>query len=132
MDDSINNKKKFIYPTLKEAFLNEIAFNVANAYVKKIANKNDKELYKKLAGVAKIIVRLYEMGLSPTDALKRMESIFRKYPDLNPEQGVDSIGVKMFIQTMIKHRHESGNAKRYYDNVINALLRTRYKQDQKR
>lgn len=127
MSDLINSPVKSTYPTLKEVFIDEIAFDVAHNYVKKVANRNNKELYRKLVGVSKIIVKLYEMGMSPTDALKRMESIFRKYPDLNPEQGVDSMGVKMFIQTMIKHKHESGNAKRFYDNVINALLRTKYK-----
>ena len=129
MSDLINNPTTPKYPTLKEVFIDEIAFDVANNYVKRIANRNDKQLFRKLAGVSKIITRLYEMGLTPTDALKRMESIFRKYPDLNPEQGVDSIGVKMFIQTMIKHKHDSGNAKRFYDNVINALLRTKYKKN---
>jgi hypothetical protein len=127
MNDLINKPIKSTYPTLKEVFIDEISFDVAHNFVKRIANRHNKDFYKKLAGIAKIVVRLYEMGLTPSDALKRMESIFRKFPELNPEKNIDSTGVKMFIQTMIKHRHESGNAKRFYDNVINALLRTKYK-----
>ena len=123
------NSNKMLYPTLKEVFINGIAYDVANNYVKRVHNRNDKELYKRLAMVSKIIVRLYENGMRPAEALKRMESIFRKYPELNPEQGVDSIGVKMFIQTMLTRKEESGNAKRFYDNVINALLRTKYKKN---
>jgi hypothetical protein len=111
------------YPLLKEVYLSELTKNVSKKYVKKISSKVDKKLYRGLLRLSKIIARLYNNNVTPTDAAQKLKTFISLHPEFNPLKHFDTLGVKMFLHTQEKKSEELGKEKRYYENVIEAFLK---------
>lgn len=110
-------------PTLKEVYLNELTKDVSQRYVYKIRSKEDKELYKDLYKLAKMIAVLYKKGLEPTVASEKLKTFISLHPEMNPLKHFDTMGVKMFLHSQEKDSKVIGKEKRYYEDVIQAYLK---------
>ena len=63
----------------------------------------------------------------PKDVDSTLRMLFNKSHDIDPFQSGDTMGVEMYIDHLSDGDPETaGNAKRFYNNVFNALLKNRY------
>jgi len=113
--------------TLKEVFLtSESSAKIADRYVRKMKDKQREPIYDKLNKIVDVVEKLQSAGLSPVEAYDKMRNFFAKFPELNPENEIDTIGLKMFIQNSIEDSDRAGKLKRYYENIIMAMLKDKF------
>lgn len=108
-----------------EAYIQEIDQEESLGYYKELSLK-DEELFNELEKLTAIIIRMRRAGKTPGEATNTIHSWLTRFPDLNPLKSGDTLGIKMFIDNLVDDPEEAGNVKRYYDDLLNALLKQRY------
>lgn len=113
---------------LKEVFLNEIDKEEAEHYYQDILRRNP-ELHGQLERVARFALMASRSETKgPTDVASTLRVLFSTNKQIDPFQSGDTMGVEMYIDHLAAGDDPdvAGNAKRFYNNVFNAILKNRY------
>lgn len=112
---------------LSEVYLAEIDREEAENYYQDILRRNP-ELHDQLERVARFALMMSRSDKGPSEADMTLRALFNKNHDIDPFRSGDTMGVEMYIDHLAGEDNPdvAGNAKRYYNNVFNALLKNRY------
>ena len=104
-------------------FLNEISSTKSKT--EKFIRKVRSDLYPILLKQAQFIVYSMNQRKKPSDpdVLNQMNYYMRHYADQNPLNSLDTYGVALLLNYLIKDPKLSGKAKRYYKAAIDAWLK---------
>mgnify|MGYP006275697331 CR=1 FL=1 len=101
--------------------------NSSKNKTEKFVRKVRSDLYPILLKQAQFI--LYSMNQrkkpSDPDVLNQMNYYMRHYTDQNPLDSLDTYGVSLLLNYLIKDPKLSGKAKRYYKAVLDAWLKNK-------
>ena len=104
-------------------FLNEISSTKSKT--EKFIRKVRSDLYPILLKQAQFIIYSMNQRKKPSDpdVLNQMNYYMRHYTDQNPLNSLDTYGVALLFNHLIKDPKLSGKAKRYYKAALDAWLK---------
>lgn len=111
----------------KQGVVKEISREESENYYNDIKRRNPAlaDQLERIARFAVLASKSEKKG--PADVVQTMRVLFNKNQDVDPLRTGDTMGVEMFIDHIVGDDTETaGNAKRFYNNVFNALLKDRY------
>ncbi len=117
-----------LHLSLKEVFIvQEISREESEHYYQDILRR-DPDLHDQLERVAQFALMASRSETkTPSDVSKTLRVLFNQNKDIDPLQSGDTMGVEMYIDHLADEDPETaGKAKRFYNNVFNALLKNRY------
>lgn len=100
-------------------------YKKAETYIKKVS----KDIRPEIFDQANFILKLMKKGKKPSnpEVLKFMDSYMSKYRDeINPIESIDSHGVSLAIGYLVKDSKKAGTAKRYYNSLIDAWIKSKW------
>jgi len=87
----------------------------------------DDEIYHSLKRQALFVINLVKQNKKPSDedVISYMEQYMKKYNDINPIMSIDTYGVSMIINHLIKNNKKAAIIKRYYKSLLDAWMKTK-------
>lgn len=79
-------------------------------------------LFKALARQAKLAIEAQKKGKTPIETAALLKALLSKDKEMDPRTAPDTYGVRLFIDAMLTKPEERSKTKRFYINVLDALL----------
>lgn len=98
----------------------------AKAYIADM-QANHPEIYHDIKQMVDMVMTAVHSGRKPKHKIETLKALLAAHPTLNPLRTDDTYGIRAYITAIAKDKHESAVAKRFYDRVLDALLRDTYR-----
>lgn len=87
----------------------------------------DDDIYSSLKSQAKFVINLIKQNKKPSDedVVAYMNRYMQKYTDINPIISIDTYGVNMVINHLVKDRKKATKVKRFYKSLLDAWMKTK-------
>lgn len=91
----------------------------------KFVNKVYDNVYPALYQQAKFVIDTMRSGKKPSnkDVVNHITYYMNRYKDINPIVSMDTYGVNMILNYLLKNSKDAGKAKRFYKSMIDAWLK---------
>ncbi|MFA6049833.1 MAG: hypothetical protein WC761_01430 [Candidatus Paceibacterota bacterium] len=90
-------------------------------YYRKMRSSNP-ALFKTLARQAKLAIEAMKKEKTPAETAELLKILLAKDKEMDPRLAPDTYGVRLFIDAMLTNTDERSKTKRYYINVLDAML----------
>lgn len=112
---------------LSELLFEEQTRQTAKKRAEKFVNKVYDNVYPALYNQAKFVIDTIKSGKKPSDkdVINHITHYMNRYKDINPIVSMDTYGVNMMFNHLLKKSEDAGKAKRFYKSMIDAWLKNK-------